>query len=380
MLTKLKQYIVDEAKKLHMEASISGLNLDNASVFLQDWLAQNMHGTMEYMKTNAHIRRDPRVLLPNALRAIMLRLNYADFDAVPAKQYMNNELDKLNLNLNNNIDNSAVISIYARGRDYHKVLRQQIKKLALKIENHISKCIIEEKFNNKFEYRVFTDSAPIMEVELANQSGLGWRGKHTLLINPKHGSMFFLGGMLTNIPLEIDEEITNKCGTCSKCIDICPTKAIIAPYKIDARKCISYLTIEHDGIIPVEMREYIGKHIYGCDECQLVCPWNKFAQQSMLADFNNRNYSQNIISLWNLNEEQFLHKMKGSAIRRIGYAKWKRNLVVVMGNYIRSNIDNDNSVKNKKQLRAILQYYIDNNTEDQQYAMIVEHAVWAIAY
>ena len=210
-----------------------------------------------------------------------------------------------------------------------------------------------------------------MEVELAQKSGLGWRGKHTLLINPKAGSLFFLGGMLTNLPLEVDEPIKNHCGKCSNCIDICPTKAIIAPYQVDARKCISYLTIEHDGAIPLEYRRLIGKHIYGCDECQLVCPWNKFAQKSMIADFSPRKYPANLIELWNWNENKFLKTMEGTAIRRIGFTKWQRNIAVVMGNFLAQEQD----VKITQSIQTELTNKLN---QPDTHELVKEHIIWAL--
>jgi epoxyqueuosine reductase len=291
---------------------------------------------------------------------------------------------------------SAVISWYAKGRDYHKVLRKQLLLLAQKIQDYIEQLPINSCLKNslQFNYRIFTDSAPIMEVELAQKGGLGWRGKHTLLINPSFGSLFFLGGMLTNIPFAVDDAMPNHCGTCNKCMQICPTQAIIAPYQLDARKCISYLTIEHDGAIPLEYRAAIGKHVYGCDECQLVCPWNKFAKKSLIADFKPRNYPQSIIELWLWTEQNFLHKTEGSAIRRIGYQKWRRNLTVVMGNYVRE-LTKQNKLQDVHNVKQLLFDALsnlngintneanENNIENailnvNNHAMVKEHIVWAL--
>jgi len=363
-LQQIKQFIIQRAKELHLEVSIADLDLNYASDKLYSWLADNMHGTMHYMQKHAHIRLDPTLLLPTAVRAIMVRLNYNNLSYSDLKQ------EQINLYKYNDINQSAVISIYARGRDYHKVLRKHITILAQDMQDYIN------KLNLEFDYRVFTDSAPVMEVELAQKSGLGWKGKHTLLINPKAGSLFFLGGMLTNLPLEVDASIKDSCGKCTNCIDICPTKAIIDIQKVDARRCISYLTIEHAGSIPIEFRRLIGKHIYGCDECQLVCPWNKFAQKSLLADFNDRQYSQNILSLWNWGEDKFLKTMEGTAIRRIGYEKWQRNLAVVMGNYLyelKKDVINKNNQQNIIAITKTLQNSLPNISD-----MVEEHIIWAL--
>jgi epoxyqueuosine reductase len=221
----------------------------------------------------------------------------------------------------------AAVSIYARGRDYHKVLRQRLQKLADRLADEVG----------PFGHRVFTDSAPVLEVELASRSGIGWRGKHTLVLHREAGSMFFLGEIYVDLPLPVTAPAEAHCGTCSACIDVCPTKAIVAPYRLDARRCISYITIEDPGPIPVELRPLIGNRIYGCDDCQLVCPWNKFAQRSTLADFDEREGVSNatLLQLWQWSEEDFLRHTEGSAIRRIGHERWQRNLAVALGNALR---------------------------------------------
>ncbi len=274
------------------------------------WLSKNFHGEMQFMSTHGEKRYHPEKLIPGTIRVITARMNYlpADTDMIavlqdPAKGY---------------------ISRYAVGRDYHKLMRKRLTKLTDMISTHIG----------QFGYRAFTDSAPVLEKALAEKSGLGWIGKHTNLLNREAGSWFFLGEIYTDLPLPMDAPIKNHCGTCQACIDICPTQAIIGPYQLDARLCISYLTIELRGSIPVELRSLIGNRIYGCDDCQLVCPWNRFAKITAEKDFQPRAYFTNpeLIELFSWSEEQFLKRTEGSAIRRIGYECWLRNIAVALGN------------------------------------------------
>ncbi|MBL4673946.1 MAG: tRNA epoxyqueuosine(34) reductase QueG, partial [Arenicella sp.] len=220
--------------------------------------------------------------------------------------------------------NTAYISRYALGRDYHKVIRSRLKKLAQRIQQEIG----------EFGYRVFTDSAPVMEKALAEKAGLGWIGKHSNLLDSKTGSWFFLGEIYVDLPLPTDTAATNHCGSCQKCIDVCPTKAIVGPYQVDARLCISYLTIELKGAIPVELRSKLGNRIYGCDDCQLICPWNKYAKLSLVDDFQARNTLDDIslLELFAWSEEYFLNTLQGSPIRRIGFQSWLRNIAVALGN------------------------------------------------
>jgi epoxyqueuosine reductase len=253
----------------------------------------------------------------------------------------------------------AFISRYALGRDYHKVLRNKLQKLCEKIQAELANFNIDS-----FEYRVFTDSAPVLEVALAEKAGLGWRGKHTLLINKDRGSWFFLGEIYTNLPLAIDAPASNHCGTCSSCMEVCPTQAITAPYEVDARRCISYLTIELKGSIPLELRPLIGNRVYGCDDCQLFCPWNKFAEIAKETDFAVRNGLDDIslVECFNWSEEEFKANMAGSAIYRIGYDQWLRNIAVGLGN-----------AKSSPEIIAALQSRIDNASE-----MLREHIIWAL--
>jgi len=257
---------------------------------------------------------------------------------------------------------AAALSIYARGRDYHKVLRNRLQRLAEQLAGLIG----------PFGHRVFTDSAPVLEAELASRSGIGWRGKHTLVLSRDAGSMFFLGEIYVDLALPLTEPSEPHCGTCTACIDICPTQAIVAPYRLDARRCISYLTIEHAGPIPTELRGAIGNRIYGCDDCQLVCPWNKYATRSALADFDVREPLANasMLELWAWDEDEFLRRTEGSAIRRIGFERWRRNLAVGIGNALRESGD--------PELRATLRAAL-GTARAAASPLVAEHIDWALA-
>jgi epoxyqueuosine reductase len=252
----------------------------------------------------------------------------------------------------------GVVSMYARGRDYHKVLRSRLQKLSERIEQAIG----------PFGHRVFTDSAPVLEAELAVRSGLGWRGKHTLVLSREAGSTFFLGEIYLDVALPASEPVTEHCGTCSACMDICPTQAIVGPQRLDARRCIAYLTIEHPGTIPEELRPLIGNRIYGCDDCQVVCPWNKFAQRSPLPDFDERDSMSGaqLVELFAWTEEQFLARTEGSPIRRVGHERWLRNIAVALGNALRATGD--------PAIRAALQARAAHPS-----ALVREHVAWALA-
>ena len=293
------------------DIGIADTDLSSAEIEHQAWIKKGFHGDMDYMAKHGVKRTRPADLVPNTVRVISARLDYLPPKAKDSWDVIED-------------GQKAFISRYALGRDYHKVMRQKLQKLCDKIQAEIS----------QFEYRVFTDSAPVLEVALAEKAGLGWRGKHTLLLNKDHGSWFFLGEIYTNLPLPIDSKASNHCGTCSACIDICPTRAITAPYEVDARRCISYLTIELKTSIPVEFRPLIGNRVYGCDDCQLVCPWNKFAEITQEPDFNVRNGLDNIslVQCFAWSEAEFTQKMAGSAIYRIGYTQWLRNIAVGLGN------------------------------------------------
>jgi epoxyqueuosine reductase len=256
----------------------------------------------------------------------------------------------------------GIVSVYARGRDYHKVLRSRLQKLADRIAQEIG----------PFGHRVFTDSAPVLEAELASRSGIGWRGKHTLILSREAGSMFFLGEIYVDFALPSTSPVASHCGSCTSCIDLCPTQAIVAPYKLDARRCISYLTIEHAGAIPIELRPLIGNRIYGCDDCQLACPWNKFAQRSALPDFDERAglTGQQLLTLFSWSEEDFLRYTEGSAIRRIGHERWQRNIAVSLGNALRSD---KLTLKQNHEIRQSL-----GNKKPSVSALVTEHIDWAL--
>jgi epoxyqueuosine reductase len=278
---------------------------------LSEWLAQECHGEMHYMAKHGSKRSSPAELVPGTRRVISVRMNYTPPKAKDSWQVLQDS-------------NKAFISRYALGRDYHKVVRARLQKLAEKIANEVG----------QFNYRVFSDSAPVMEVAWAKKSGLGWRGKHTLLLSRDAGSLFFLGEMYTDLPLPVDNPVDDYCGSCTRCIDICPTQAITAPYKLDARRCISYLTIELKGSIPEMLRPLIGNRVYGCDDCQLICPWNKYASITNEDDFSVRNGLDDVslIELFSWSKEQFETRLAGMPIRRIGYEQWLRNLAVGLGN------------------------------------------------
>ncbi len=266
------------------------------------------------MASHGMKRARPAELVPGTVRAIVARMDYLPLQEGWREREAARQLEP----------GAAVVSMYARGRDYHKVLRNRLAQLAERVKAEIG----------EFGYRVFTDSAPVMELPLAEKAGLGWRGKHTLLLSRDAGSTFFIGEILVDLPLPVDAPTSSHCGGCSNCIDVCPTQAILGPGRLDARRCISYLTIELKGSIPVELRPLIGNRIYGCDDCQLACPWNKFAQRATLPDFDERNGlgESSMVALFAWEEEEFNRRMEGSPIRRIGHERWLRNLAVGMGN------------------------------------------------
>ena len=291
--------------------AISGIDLAEDEARLMEWLGRGWHGEMEYMARHGARRARPAELVPGTLSVITARLNYSRGDARDAWETLEDP-------------ESAFVSRYALGRDYHKVLRAKLQALADRMTSELG----------PFAYRVFTDSAPVMEVSLASKSGLGWRGKHTLLLSRDAGSLFFLGELFVNLDLERDAPTSAHCGTFERCIEICPTQAIVAPYQLDARRCVSYLTIEHHGAIPEELRPLMGNRIYGCDDCQLVCPWNKYAKASDDPDFAVRNSldTASLVELFAWTEEEFNRRFEGSAIRRIGHERWLRNIAVALGN------------------------------------------------
>ena len=338
LVTNIRQ----EAKALgFQQLGISGIDLGVHRQHLQQWLENQFHGEMHYMSKHGEMRSRPEQLLPGTIRVLSARMDY-----LPDAQDMQKVLDD---------KNKAYISRYALGRDYHKLMRKRLAKLAEYIRD----------IAGQHNYRAFVDSAPVLERALAEQAGLGWIGKNTLLINSKAGSWFFLGEIYTDLPLPIDPpQETAHCGSCSACIDICPTKAIIAPNQVDARRCISYLTIELRESIPVELRPLMGNRIYGCDDCQLVCPWNKFAATTSETDFQPRGGLDcaQLIDLFAWSEQEFLQRMQGSAIRRIGYECWLRNIAVALGN----------SPYNEQVIKALISRKLDSSP------LVREHIDWAL--
>ena len=278
---------------------------------------------MHYMAAHGLKRARPAELIPGTVSVITARMDY--LPASTPAHWQAVEFSRLKR------PGEAIVSVYARGRDYHKVMRPRLQKLGERIAAHVE----------QLGHRAFTDSAPVLEAELAARSGQGWRGKHTLVLNREAGSMFFLGEIYVDLALPPSEPVRAHCGSCSACIDVCPTQAIVEPHKLDARRCISYLTIEHAGPIPLELRPLIGNRIYGCDDCQLICPWNKFAQRSALPDFDERQglTGQQLVTLFAWTETEFLKFTEGSAIRRIGHERWLRNIAVAMGNALRAGHD-----------------------------------------
>jgi epoxyqueuosine reductase len=295
---------------------IADLEVGEAAAQLRQWLAEGRHGTMAWLERHAELRARPQALQPGALRAISARLDYLPGATPP--DWLERERARLGE------DGAAVISVYARGRDYHKVLRGRLRELGRRLAQAVQRP----------DYRPYCDSAPLLEVELGRKAGIGWRGKHTLLLTREAGSMFFLGEILTDLPLPVDAPASAHCGSCSACLAACPTGAITAPYALDARRCISYLTIEHEGAIDVALRPLMGNRIYGCDDCQLACPWNRYAQRARMADFAERNGlgSAQLVELFAWSEDEFQRRHAGSAILRIGHERWLRNLAVALGN------------------------------------------------
>lgn len=325
---------------------ITDTDLSVAEERHRQWILKGFHGAMDYMAKHGVKRTRPAELVPGTVRVISVRMDYLPPDARNSEDVMIN-------------GEQAFISRYALGRDYHKVLRNRLQKLCDRIADRIG-----ELGADGFSYRVFTDSAPVLEVELAEKAGLGWRGKHTLLLSREAGSWFFLGEIYTNLPLPVDTPGQNHCGTCRACIDICPTQAIVAPYEVDARRCISYLTIELKESIPEDLRPLIGNRVYGCDDCQLTCPWNRFAQLSEREDFHVRHGLDDItlVELFSWDEDTFKHKMAGSAILRIGYTQWLRNLAVGLGN--------------APSTPAVIQALRNRLNEESE--LVREHVKWAL--
>ena len=311
-MSTLKREMIAWCRELgFQQAGVADIDLSQAEARLGDWLRARFHGSMSYMERHGSKRSHPEELVPGTLRVLSVRMDYLPEDQDTAKQLLDH-------------GSSAYISRYALGRDYHKVLRGRLRELARRIEQSVG----------AFGYRVFVDSAPVLEKAIAEKAGIGWIGKHTNLIDRESGSWFFLGELYTDLPLPVDVAEESRCGSCTACIEVCPTRAIVAPYTLDARRCISYLTIENKESIPLEFREAIGNRIYGCDDCQLFCPWNKFAKPTAEGDFAPRHGLQSaaLTELFMWSEATWFEKTEGSAIRRIGHERWLRNIAVALGN------------------------------------------------
>ena len=323
------------------QIGISDIDLSEANGHLQDWLNNNFHGAMDYMQRHGEMRSHPELLVPGTLRIISARMDYLPANTQSIEVLKNTSL--------------AYLSRYSLGRDYHKLIRQRLQKLADKIQNTYG----------KFGYRALVDSAPVLERAIAEKAGLGWIGKNTMLINKAAGSWFFLGELFTDLPLPIDEKAGSHCGSCSSCLDICPTNAFVGPNQLDARKCISYLTVELRTAIPEELRPLMGNRVFGCDDCQLCCPWNKFSAPTREQDFTPRHDldKAELVTLFNWTEAEFLEKTAGSAIRRIGYECWLRNLAVGLGNAETTTVIID-----------ALKVRLDHPS-----ALVKEHVSWALA-
>ncbi|QNP50606.1 tRNA epoxyqueuosine(34) reductase QueG [Diaphorobacter aerolatus] len=332
------------------QIGVAGVDLSSSEHGLLEWLANGFHGDMHYMQVHGLKRARPAELVPGTVSVITARMDYLPKSVPDGWQAI--EFERLRR------PEEAIVSMYARGRDYHKVLRARLQKLSDRIAEAVG----------PLGHRVFTDSAPVLECELASRSGQGWRGKHTLVLNREAGSMFFLGEIYVDLALEPTAPTTPHCGTCTACMDVCPTQAIVGERMVDARRCISYLTIEHAGSIPEALRPLLANRIYGCDDCQLTCPWNKFAQRSELPDFDVRPMLEgnSLVHLFSWNEAEFLRYTEGSPIRRIGHERWLRNIAVALGNALHRRDD--------PQIRAAL---LTRAAHDS--AIVREHVAWALA-
>lgn len=333
---------------------MSGVDLSDAEPGFLAWLDQGFHGDMGYMARHGLRRARPAELVPGTVSVLTVRMDYLPRDTPP--DWVERETARLRE------PGQAVVSVYARGRDYHKVLRQRLQRLSDRIAQAVA----------PLQARVFCDSAPVLEAELAARSGLGWRGKHTLVLHREAGSAFFLGEIYLSMPLPETEPTSAHCGQCSACITACPTGAIVGPHRLDARRCISYLTIEHAGSIDESLRPLMGNRIYGCDDCQLACPWNKYAQRSTLPDFDARApiAEAHLLDVWRWSEADFDRHTEGSAIRRIGHERWLRNVAIALGNAVRSAPD--------EQTQTLYLQALDERA-DHPSALVQEHRRWAMA-
>ena len=342
------------------QIGVAPVDLSTAEAGLLAWLQAGFHGDMGYMAAHGLKRSRPAELVPGTVSVITARMDYLPRGTPDGWQAI--EWSRLARPA------EGIVSLYARGRDYHKVLRARLQQLATRLSERVG----------PLGYRVFTDSAPVLEAELAVRSGQGWRGKHTLVLNREAGSMFFLGEIFVDLVLPATANLAGDdgaCGSCQACLDVCPTQAIVAPYRLDARRCISYLTIEHEGPIPLELRPLIGNRIYGCDDCQLVCPWNKFARTSGLPDFDARETvsGQHLATLFGWTEGEFLRHTEGSPIRRIGHVRWLRNIAVALGNALAAQPDRALQPEPGESLRTTLA----SRAEDPS-PLVREHVAWAL--
>lgn len=339
--TALTQQVKTWGRELgFQQVGITDIDVRKHAAHLQEWLKQQYHGEMEYMSRHAALREDPGQLVPGTLRVISVRMDYLPAETQTIEILQN--------------PHQAYLSRYALGRDYHKLIRRRLQQFAERIQQAIG----------DFGYRAFVDSAPVLERAFAEKAGLGWIGKNTMLINKRAGSWFFLGELFTDLPLELDEGADFHCGTCTACLEVCPTQAFVGPQVLDARRCISYLTIELRTSIPLELRPLIGNRVFGCDDCQLCCPWNKFSSPTQESDFTPRHALDRaeLLTLFAWSEEEFLRNTEGSPIRRIGYECWLRNLAVALGNAPES-----------PELIAALQARSEHVS-----ALVREHVAWAL--
>ena len=323
------------------QVGITDTNLSEVENRLNDWLNLGMHGEMHYMVRHGSRRTRPQELISGTIRIISVRMDYFPPQSKAISDVLNDSV-------------LAFVSRYAMGRDYHKLIRKRLEKLARRIQDEIG----------DFSYRAFADSAPVMEKPIAQKAGLGWIGKHSNVLNRRAGSWFFLGELYTDLPLPVDSPETDHCGSCTSCISVCPTNAIVEPYIVDARKCISYLTIEYKGSIPLEFRPLMGNRIFGCDDCQMVCPWNRFSNNSDEPGFQVRNQldSVSLCEVFSWTEEEFMQKTEGSAIRRLGYEMWLRNVAVALGN----------ARSTRQVIRSL------NNRKNHSSSLVREHVSWAL--
>jgi len=323
------------------QLGVSDIDLSKTEGQLREWLAAGFHGEMDYMEKHGTKRTRPAELVTDTIRVISVRMDYLPATAAEPWSVLEN-------------DQLGFISRYALGRDYHKLMRRRLQKLATKISEEVA----------DMGFRVFSDSAPVMEKALAEKSGIGWVGKHSNILNKEHGSYFFLGEIYTDLPLPLTQSTSDHCGSCEACIDVCPTQAIVEPYRVDARRCISYLTIELKGTIPIEFRPMMGNRIYGCDDCQLICPWNKFAQATTESDYFPRQGldAPQLIDLFAWTEQAFLSRLEGSPIRRIGHQSWLRNIAIALGN-----------AKTSPEIIKALEARLDDESD-----IVREHIVWAL--